>query len=56
MKVFKSLALMALTLIAISPFPSFANDTVKQELGKKYPDVKAERVTKTAYGNLPVSR
>lgn len=52
MKVFKSLALMALTLIAISPFPSFANDTVKQELGKKYPDVKAERVTKTAYGNL----
>ncbi len=52
MKVFKSLALMALTLIAISPFPSFANESVKQELGKKYPDVKAERVTKTAYGNL----
>ena len=52
MKVFKSLVLLALTLIAISPFPSFANDTVKQELGKKYPDVKAERITKTAYGNL----
>lgn len=52
MKVFKSLALMALTLIAISPFASFANESVKQELGKKYPDVKAERITKTAYGNL----
>ena len=52
MKVFKSLVLLALTLIAISPFASFANDTVKQELGKKYPDVKAERITKTAYGNL----
>ena len=52
MKVFKSLVLLALTLIAISPIASFANDTVKQELAKKYPDVKAERITKTAYGNL----
>ena len=52
MKVFNSLVLLALSLFAISPFSSFANESVKQELGKKYPDVKTERITKTAYGNL----
>ena len=45
----KNLVLVALTLFAIS---ASANETVKQELAKKYPEVKAERITKTSYGNL----
>lgn len=45
----KNFVLVALTLFAIS---AFANETVKQELAKKYPEVKAERITKTTYGNL----
>ena len=45
----KSLVLVALTLFAVA---SAANETVKQELAKKYPEVKAERITKTTYGNL----
>ena len=49
MKLIKSLVLIALTAFAAS---AFANDTVKAELAKKYPEVKAERITKTQYGNL----
>ena len=45
----KNFVLVALTLFAIS---AFANEAVKQELAKKYPEVKAERITKTTYGNL----
>lgn len=45
----KNFVLVALTLFAVS---AFANETVKQELAKKYPEVKAERITKTTYGNL----
>jgi thiol:disulfide interchange protein DsbC len=48
-KLIKSLALIALTVFAAS---AFANDTVKAELAKKYPEVKADRITKTPYGNL----
>ena len=49
MKFIKSFVLIALTAFAAS---AFANDTVKAELAKKYPEVKAERITKTPYGNL----
>ena len=49
MKHIKSLLLLALTIFAVS---AFANDAVKQELLKKYPEVKSERITKTPYGNL----
>ena len=49
MKLVKSLVLCALTAFAVS---AFAQDTVKQELAKKYPEVKPERITKTIYGNL----
>ena len=49
MKLIKSLVLLALTVFAVS---AFANDTVKAELAKKYPEVKPERITKTTYGNL----
>ena len=49
MKLIKSLVLFALTAFAVS---AFAQDTVKQELAKKYPEVKPERITKTIYGNL----
>lgn len=44
---------LALLCIAVaSAVPAFASEEVKQELAKKYPDVKAERITKTTYGNL----
>ena len=49
MKLIKSLVLFALTAFAVS---AFANDSVKAELAKKYPEVKPERITKTTYGNL----
>ena len=49
MKLIKSLLLIALTFFAAS---AFANDSVKQELIKKYPEVKSERITKTTYGGL----
>ena len=49
MKLIKSLVLLALTAFAVS---AFANDSVKAELAKKYPEVKPERITKTTYGNL----
>ena len=49
MKLIKSLVLLALTVFAVS---AFANDSVKAELAKKYPEVKPERITKTTYGNL----
>ena len=49
MKLIKSLVLFALTAFAVSVF---AQDAIKQELAKKYPEVKADRITKTPYGNL----
>lgn len=49
MKFIKSLVLLALTVFAVS---AIAQDAIKKELEKKFPDVKAERITKTAYGNL----
>ena len=49
MKLIKSLVLLALTVFAVS---ASANDSVKAELAKKYPEVKPERITKTTYGNL----
>ena len=49
MKLIKSIVLLALTIFAVS---AFANDSVKAELAKKYPEVKPERITKTTYGNL----
>lgn len=49
MKLIKNLVLIALAVFAASVF---ANDTVKAELAKKYPEVKPERITKTQYGNL----
>ena len=49
MKLIKSLFLFALTMFALS---AFAQDAVKLELAKKYPEVKPERITKTTYGNL----
>lgn len=49
MRLIKIILLVVLTAIAI---PGFANDALKLELGKKYPEIKAERITKTTYGNL----
>ncbi len=49
MKLIKSLVLLALTVFAVS---AIAQDAIKKELEKKFPDVKAERITKTTYGNL----
>ena len=49
MKLIKSLLILALTIFAVS---AFANESVKQELAKKYPEVKPDRITKTQYGNL----
>ena len=49
MKHIKCLLAVVLTLFAAS---SFALESIKQELAKKYPEVKVERITKTAYGNL----
>ena len=49
MKPIKSLFSVVLTLFAVT---SFAQESIKQELAKKYPEVKIERITKTAYGNL----
>ncbi|MCY7387182.1 MAG: DsbC family protein [Burkholderiales bacterium] len=49
MKLINRLALLAMSAFAAA---AFANDAVKQELAKKYPEVKAERITKTNYGNL----
>ena len=49
MKSIKSLVVIVLTMFAASVF---ANDAVKQELIKKYPEVKPERITKTTYGSL----
>jgi thiol:disulfide interchange protein DsbC len=51
-KSIKNYVLLALTLFAVAAGPAFANDTVKAELAKKYPEVKTERITKTTYGNL----
>ena len=49
MKLIKSLVLLALTVFAVS---AIAQDAIKKDLEKKFPDVKAERITKTTYGNL----
>lgn len=50
MKLTKTLFFIALAMFAI---PVFANpDTVRAELAKKYPEVKADRITKTGYGEL----
>lgn len=49
MKFINSLVVFALTAFAVSVF---AQDSLKQELAKKYPEVKADRITKTSYGNL----
>ena len=49
MKHIKSLLSVVLTLFAVA---SFAQESIKQEMAKKYPEVKIERITKTAYGNL----
>ena len=49
MKPIKSLLSVVLTLFAVA---SFAQESIKQEMAKKYPEVKIERITKTAYGNL----
>ena len=49
MKLIKSLVLLALAVFAVS---AIAQDAIQKELEKKFPDVKAERITKTTYGNL----
>ena len=49
MKHIKCLLAVVLALFAVS---SFSQESIKQELAKKYPEVKVERITKTAYGNL----
>ena len=49
MKHIKWLLAVVLALFAVS---SFSQESIKQELAKKYPEVKVERITKTAYGNL----
>ena len=45
----KSLLLVALTVFAVG---ACAQETIKEEMAKKYPEVKIEKITKTAYGNL----
>lgn len=52
MKSIKKLILLSYALFAVAAGSAFANDTVRAELAKKYPEVKAERITKTTYGNL----
>ena len=49
MKLIQSIVLFPLAVFATSVF---ADEGVKAELAKKYPEVKAERITKTNYGNL----
>ena len=49
MKHIKCLLAVVLALFAVS---SFSQESIKQELAKKYPEVKVERITKTVYGNL----
>jgi thiol:disulfide interchange protein DsbC len=45
----KSLVIVALTIFAVG---ACAQETIKEEMAKKYPEVKIEKITKTAYGNL----
>lgn len=45
----KSLVLVALTVFAVG---ACAQETIKDEMAKKYPEVKIEKITKTAYGSL----
>ena len=52
MKSIKKLVLLSCTLFAVAAGSAFANDSIKAELAKKYPEVKTERITKTTYGNL----
>ena len=49
MNTIKSLLLVALTVFAVG---ACAQETIKEEMAKKYPEVKIEKITKTAYGNL----
>ena len=49
MKLIKNIVLLSLAVFATSVF---ADEGVKAKLAKKYPEVKAERITKTNYGNL----
>lgn len=50
MKLFRPLFFIAMAALAM---PAFANpDTVRAELAKKYPEVKADRITKAGYGEL----
>ncbi len=48
----KRIFIAAAALFAISCTVQASPDLVKIELTKKFPDLKAERITKTAYGNL----
>ena len=53
MKILGSVRSAALTLLAALSFAVSANiDDVKKELEKKYPDIKADKVTKAGYGDL----
>jgi thiol:disulfide interchange protein DsbC len=51
-KLIKTLILFALTAFASLAISAFAQDAIKKELEKKFPEVKADRITKTTYGNL----
>ncbi|MEQ1519543.1 MAG: DsbC family protein [Usitatibacteraceae bacterium] len=54
MKSIKKLVVLSIALFAVAVGSVFAADidNVKAELAKKYPEVKAERITKTTYGGL----
>jgi thiol:disulfide interchange protein DsbC len=39
-------------MLALFAASAFAQDAIKKELEKKFPDVKVERITKANYGNL----
>ena len=53
MKTLRSATLATLTLLATMSFAVYGNtDDVKKELEKKYPDIKADSVTKAGYGDL----
>lgn len=49
MNIIKSLVLVALTVFSVG---ACAQETIKEEMAKKYPEVKIEKITKAAYGNL----
>lgn len=52
MKLLKTALFLAATVFSLSAIAQADVDTVKKELGKKYPDISTDRITKTGYGEL----